>query len=161
LAHPKVNPAADNNEALRNACNFNQIEIVKLLLADTRVSPCDVDISQAIYANHTEMIRLLLTDSRVDPTRHENPFYKAIKYGHNNIVKMLFDDHRVNPNGQDCIRVKEYEIVKIGNVLLSVKNGDEETCQVVAVYDVKEAYLRWKYRIGGEKYNQARESLRN
>ena len=69
LADPMVNPAADNNAAIRYASQNGHTEVVKLLLNDKRGNPAaqnNFAIRLASERGHVDVVRLLLTDPRVD-----------------------------------------------------------------------------------------------
>eukprot|EP00981_Chlorochromonas_danica_P008738 scaffold2302_cov209-Ochromonas_danica.AAC.2 len=92
------------------ACSGGHVEIVKLLLSDSRV---DQDIVKADYrqttpfsaacsSGHWEVVKLLLADSRVDVNKVDqdgfSPFYNACLLGHMEVVKLLLADNRVDVN---------------------------------------------------------------
>ena len=63
-----LNPAADNNLALRNAVEGNNKKVVELLLKDKRVDPTDEDdcaMKTALRYGYTDIIMLLLKDDRI------------------------------------------------------------------------------------------------
>ena len=69
LNDKRVEPAADNNHAIRGASYYGYLEVVRLLLNDIRVDPAannNYAIRMASRNGHTEVVKLLLTDSRVD-----------------------------------------------------------------------------------------------
>jgi hypothetical protein len=66
LQDSRVDPSAEDNQALIAACEGRNVEVVKLLLGDPRVDPSDA-IRFAIADGHLEVVKLLLADSRVDP----------------------------------------------------------------------------------------------
>ncbi|MEK9201544.1 MAG: hypothetical protein AAB944_01080 [Patescibacteria group bacterium] len=62
-------PQSGNNRAIIWASYFGDIEIVRLLLTDSRVDPAannSAAIKNARYWGYTEIVSLLLADSRVD-----------------------------------------------------------------------------------------------
>ena len=63
MADPRVDPAANENEAIRWASRYGHTETVRLLLADPRVDPTTCN-NQTTYTEnrhgHTEVVRLLL-----------------------------------------------------------------------------------------------------
>ena len=70
----------NKQQLLYRACKYNHIDIVKLLLQDTRVDPSDRDnyaIRRTSEKGHVEVVKLLLQDPRVD---------------------LLLQDHRVKYN---------------------------------------------------------------
>ena len=70
LADPRVRlaPSADDNEAIRWASGNGHADVVRLLLADSRVDPNARDneaIRCASQYGHADVVRLLLADPRV------------------------------------------------------------------------------------------------
>ena len=110
LADKRVNPADDNNYAIRLASRDGHTEVVKLLLADPRVDPADYNneaIRWASTYDHVEIIKLLLADRRVDPTAENNMVIRsASAYGHTEVIKVLLADKRVNPAVNDNEAIK-------------------------------------------------------
>lgn len=55
-------------------------------------------LSWASNFGHAEVVRLLLADSRVDPAANENEAIRyASRYGHHEVVRLLLADSRVDP----------------------------------------------------------------
>ena len=75
------------------------LEVVKLLLADSRVDPAYDDnyaIGMSSENGHLEVVKLLLPDKRVDPTADDNYAIRlASENGHIEVVKLLSSDKRV------------------------------------------------------------------
>lgn len=66
-ADGRVDPAALNNEAIREACFGGHTEVVRLLLADPRVDPTadhNKAMRSAVEWSHTEVEDLLVADGR-------------------------------------------------------------------------------------------------
>ena len=86
-------PQAENNLAIRRAGRRNDISMVKLLLADSRVDPAAKDndaVIGAVHWGHIEVVRLLLTDSRVNPTaRYGEAIREATHWGWTDMIKLL------------------------------------------------------------------------
>jgi len=75
LSHNRVDPSANNNEAIRLASSNRNLKIVKLLLNDNRVDPCannNEAIQCACKNGHTKIVKALLGDNRVDPSSNDN-----------------------------------------------------------------------------------------
>lgn len=105
LIKEEGDPAADDNAAIYFAAYFGQIEVVKLLLGDSRVNPADENSTApiAIAAEHgfTEIVKFLLLDKRVDPSTDDNhAIWYAVKNGHTDVVKLLLADSRIDPNSE-------------------------------------------------------------
>ena len=65
---PHIDPSAHNNYAIRLASRFGHLEIVKILLQDSRVDPSAFNnyaIQWASENGHLEVVKFLLQDSRV------------------------------------------------------------------------------------------------
>jgi ankyrin repeat protein len=96
-----VDPAADNNYAIRWAAEKGRTVIVRLLLSDPRVNPGVEDnyaIAQAAERGHTEIVRLFLGDPRVDPAADDNYAIRwAAIHGQDEVVELLLGDSRVDP----------------------------------------------------------------
>ena len=98
LQDPRVNPAADHNQAMRWASLYGYTEIVRLLLKDKRVDPSEA-IRLASESGYIEIVKLLLKDKRVKPSTHDNyPIRAAIRNNHFEVVKLLLQDKRVDPS---------------------------------------------------------------
>jgi len=126
-------PSVDRNDPFFIACQYGQIEIVKLLLQDKRVNPASHDnsaIAEACREGNIEVINLLLKDSRVDPSGNSNYGIKrASRNGHVEVVKLLLKDSRVDPTAEDNFAIrtafdnKHWKIVELllldGRILYS------------------------------------------
>ncbi len=67
LADPRVNPSAEDNDAIKSASTNGHAEVVKLLLDDGRANPSANNNYAIIIAsryNHPEVVKLLLEDER-------------------------------------------------------------------------------------------------
>ncbi len=74
------------------------IKRVSSLLNNPDINPYDA-IGKAVENGHIEIVRLLLTDSRIDPsTNNCMTIQKAAKSGHIEIVKLLLADPRIKRN---------------------------------------------------------------
>src|SRR3972149_2705194 len=90
----------ENIQKLFNkACKHDHIEVVKLLLQDTRVDPSDQNNAAILLASgsgHIEVVKLLLQDTRVDPSDQNNLAFRwASQKGYVKIVELLLQDPRV------------------------------------------------------------------
>ena len=110
LEDKRVNPAANDNFAIRLASRNGYTEVVKVLLADLRVDPCFADnhaIRWASKNGHTEIFKLLLKDSRVDLQHEDNYAIRwASRNGHTEIVQLLLADSKVNPAAKNNWAIK-------------------------------------------------------
>lgn len=94
-------PVVDDNLPLREAAMNGHLQLVKILLQDSRVNPAARDnfaIRLASAKGHLPVVRLLLEDPRVDPSAVDNYSIRyASKNGHFGVVRRLLRDSRVNP----------------------------------------------------------------
>lgn len=158
LADLRVNPASRHNFPIRWASENGHAEVVKLLLANKRVNPADCEnyaLRKASKKGHTQIVRLLLKDDRVDPTEKN---FDAILWSIHfpKIHTLLLTDHRVNLKEKGSIKVGDYEYVYLDGTIVGVYEGDVSTLRVITTDGLKEAYIKHQYRIGGEKWAQAR-----
>jgi hypothetical protein len=75
MTDQRVNPAANDSDAIRWASSNGHHEVVRLLLSDQRVNPAAEDngaIKWASRYGRLEVVRLLLFDQRVNPAAEEN-----------------------------------------------------------------------------------------
>lgn len=110
LADPLVDPAAENNCALKWACEYNHADILKLLLNDPRVDPAadhNCAIITASSKGHADVVALLMDDPRINPAATDNyAFHSASANGNTDVVKLFLNDPRVNPASNDYYAVK-------------------------------------------------------
>ncbi|KAI9353917.1 ankyrin repeat-containing domain protein [Obelidium mucronatum] len=96
-----VDPAANDNLAIREASEQGHVEIVRLLLDTEKVNPAaqeNAPIRSSAEKGHAEVVRLLLTHCNVDPTAKESyALTMASSQGHADVVELLLSDNRVDP----------------------------------------------------------------
>jgi ankyrin repeat protein len=92
-------PTFDNNWAVYWASGRPNTEIVRLLLADSRVNPAtdkNRALENAIRQGPLETVKLLLVDSRVNPSANNNKALKiAAELGRVDVVIFLLADPKV------------------------------------------------------------------
>jgi ankyrin repeat protein len=118
-----VDPAHQNNNSIRVACMNEHIEVVKLLLNDTRVNPatCNNEVLRAASKyERVDMMKLLMSDTRVDPSDNRNETIRlASDRGHIKAVRLLLSNKRVDPSDKwnEAIRMASknghVEVVKL------------------------------------------------
>jgi hypothetical protein len=105
FADQRVDPAAENNWAIRNASANGHAGVVKLLFADQRVDPAadnNFAIRTASSNGYAGVVKLLLADQRVDPAADNNHAIRMASYqGHFSVVELLLADRRVDPSMGD------------------------------------------------------------
>jgi ankyrin repeat protein len=111
LQDTHVDPSADHNKAICNACENGHLAIVERLLQDPRVDPSDTEgiwtatnhaIRLACKNSHLAIVERLLQDPRVDPSDIGNICLRiASSNGHLDLVNLLLQDPRVDPCAGD------------------------------------------------------------
>ncbi|KAI8896614.1 hypothetical protein BC833DRAFT_629827 [Globomyces pollinis-pini] len=126
----KYNPPVYDD--FQDAIWQNKVDIVRVLLEDTRLNPNANDnwaITMASMTGLTEIVQKLLNDKRVDPSARDN--YAIIfgsEYGRTGIVHMLLQDERVDPSADDNYPVRiASKSGYIEIILLSDKRVDPTT----------------------------------
>jgi hypothetical protein len=67
MADPRADPGANNNIAISVAVTRGKYEIAQILLGDSRVTPKQSDLKEALRIEQTDTASLLLADERIDP----------------------------------------------------------------------------------------------
>jgi hypothetical protein len=102
LQDKRVDPAADNNYAIRLAAENGHLAVVERLLQDKRVDPAAGDnyaIRWAAWKGHLAVVERLLQDKRVDPAADDNHAIRvAAQNGHLAVVERLLQNNRVDPS---------------------------------------------------------------
>lgn len=97
LTHPKI----DTQRLLRWAIRNEYLDVVALTLP--RANPTEELFHVAIEKNNVELVRLLMADPRVDPnSRSKNALYHALRYCHHDLARLLLT--RIDPPWY-CLRV--------------------------------------------------------
>jgi len=103
-------PCAQENYAIKKACEFGHAIVVSLLLDDARVCPAASDNYAIIHAaknGHTDVVRQLLDCESVDPTTNSNmPLRFAAIYNHVDVVELLMLDSRTNAADMNNYAIK-------------------------------------------------------
>ncbi len=66
----RIDPSANNNQAIQIASEIGQTDIVKLLLQDSRVDPTSLHsyaMKEAFKNGHKDVVALLLQNPKIDP----------------------------------------------------------------------------------------------
>lgn len=104
-----INPGVSNNYPIRIASQNGHLDVVKLLLNDSRVNPQALDNSAIKLASeygHLEVVKILL-DREINPGAGNNyPIRLASQNGHYEIVKLLLLDVQVDPSAGDNYAIK-------------------------------------------------------
>jgi ankyrin repeat protein len=123
-----IDPSKDQNLSIQIASEFGHIEIVELLLQDTknRVDPSasnNYAIRYACANGHISVVDRLLQDERVDPSADRNHALQLTCHYMNrlDIVNLLLQDSRVDPfdeNNQAMCLASLYGDINVVNRLL-------------------------------------------
>lgn len=150
------------NTDIGAASYYGHLDKVKILLANPQVDPStnnNYAIRWASYKGYIEIVKLLAADRRVDPSSLNNwGIWWAFLNNHFKVVEFLFELININPinftNGQ-IIKIDDiYVLIDHGEIINWLSNGDCASADYA-----KEVYLKWLYRIGGEKWAYARNLL--
>lgn len=146
------------------SCSSYCIETMKQILSDPRVPINQGIFYQVCRSRHSDIIvKLLFEDKRINPEGKD--YFECLFYhvGYGGFLGYGFCGGEKYINNPDVvikltIDSKEY-------ICLFDKNP-KRFCVLYpqTAYEheqLEEAYLRWMYRIGGEKYLEACESLKN
>lgn len=119
LQDPRVDPAFDDHEAIRDAANHVDYKnMVALLLNDARVNPAGHNneaIRNAVRKGNMTIIRYILKDPRVDPSAFRNyAFWVTVLHNRLDIAQLLLRDPRVDPSDRNHDALKT--AVENGNV---------------------------------------------
>ena len=98
LSQPSIDPSANNNTAIEEACNNGgNLEIVHLLLADQRVNPADdacIAFDRACQGGNLDIVKLLLGDPRVEPSARNNAaIMLGFEYGQLDVLNYILTHH--------------------------------------------------------------------
>lgn len=94
----EINLIAGENSPLEIAINNADIEMVAVLLADSRIFPQPYHLEHAIEQGQIKIVTSLINHG-LNPHENNNmPINLAAKFGHSEIVQYLLQDPRVNPS---------------------------------------------------------------
>ncbi len=124
LKDSRVDPRTNDNKALKIAVRYDNASVVNLLLKDHRVNPITVNPIAIASANgSTNVIKILLADTRLDPSDDDNEAIElASQYGHTEVMELLLNDNRVDPSANHNFAIQiasRYGYVDIVKVLLN------------------------------------------
>jgi len=167
-----------DNFTIRMASYNGNVSLVKQLLENETVDPSDYNngaIRMASGQGHDGVVELLLADPRVDSTADNyRALCDAMISGEFKIVEMLFpqDKDFIQLNGlyKDTIFVKlvidSYTYycrfvcnTEVGCVHNNPNNPKYFECADDFSEWLEEEYVKWQYRIGGEKWAKAKNLL--
>jgi hypothetical protein len=98
IRYHSIDPAFNDNFAIKHVCFYGLAEILKLLLSDSRVDPTVDDnypFRIACQLGHVAIVKLLLEIASVDPCAdHNYAIISAFNSGSFEICSIIFRDHR-------------------------------------------------------------------
>ena len=131
-----VDPSADDNYLIRDLpAKGDYPELIKILLADSRVSP-DAKNNQALRTacvhGRIETVKLLLADLRVDPNAGTDPcIVSAAQSGHLAIVKLLLAHPKVDPTCNQCRPIRYAAVQNHKEVVLLLLTDPRITMKLI------------------------------
>jgi len=146
LQDDSVNPATEDNEAIRLASIYGYTEIVKLLLQDDRVNPADNNnaaIGAAASLGRIDTVKLLLEHPKVNPAGdHNYAIRHAAEYGRTDVVKLLLQDPRVNPADENNHAIKWAVTKNYPEIVMLLLKDPRVDWRVVRDYPLIKMLLR-------------------
>ena len=101
----QFNPNLNENWPIRFASGKGNLELVKLLLTDSRVDPSADNNTAIVIASgkgHLELVKFLLTYTGVDPSANDNMAIEmASDSGHLEVIKLLLTYPKVDPSSDN------------------------------------------------------------
>lgn len=102
LQDSDIDPAMDDNRAIRFCVKANNYPLTKLLLSDPRVDPSVRDnccLVTVVENNSIRIMEMLIKHPKIDPSFNNNcVFIHGVSHGNVSLVKELLLDKRVNPS---------------------------------------------------------------
>ncbi|ORY47373.1 hypothetical protein BCR33DRAFT_764394 [Rhizoclosmatium globosum] len=99
LLDKTFDPSCQGNRTLLWACERGDLDVVKVLLTDNRVTFLDEAFLAVCSSAHEDVLRLFLNDTRIDPSVQDNlGLVDAAKFGSVSTVRLLLADPRVDPS---------------------------------------------------------------
>ena len=142
LKNPRIDPAKDNQLAIRVASDLGHLEIVKMLLKDPRVDPSvmyQTALNNAAESGHLLVVRELLKDPRIDPSADDQAaLFSAAESGQILVVKELLKDPRIDPSADDQLAIRH---AAAGGHILVVKELLKDSIVDPSVNDQEP--IRW------------------
>ena len=165
----RVEPSAENNEAIRWVSGNGHLKVVKELLKDKRVDPSadnNYAIREASYNGHLEVVKELLKDPRVDWRKMSNKMKTSIlKEERNLLKKTLAQSHLSLEKSSPQVKIeRKNELVSKSTIpkslikrtvylapyqeLCSVLTGNIPPVKLIALADILnityDANISWK-----------------
>lgn len=122
LREPLIDPAFDDNYAIKKASEMGYTDIVRILLSDSRIDPED-SLILAIQNNHLGVVRQLLNDIRTNVKANDNQALMTAVYGYGIDYEIV----------RELIRSMEVDITARNNAAIRkfITDGDLRLVQLV------------------------------
>ena len=106
LKDGRADPMANNGEPVKRAALNGRVQVLAVLLSDSRVDPTIVNNGQLLVTSVREgqlaVVRLLLRDGRIDPNRDDGAaLITAIQDKETEIALTLLEDRRMDLSSDD------------------------------------------------------------
>lgn len=149
LGDERVDPAANGNAAIREACRYGNVATVRILLSDERVNPADNNnaaLRKACRYGNVATVRILLEDERVDPTANNNAaLRKACKYNNAEVVRLLLACAR----GNEIISTFDFSWIATSSTVAGIVLKDKR----LTTEQLRRAYKEQLNRVSVWMYN--------
>ena len=140
LEKGNVNPAANENAALRIASAIGNVPIVRILLDRPEVTLDDMGKKALIEATsngHTEVVRLMLNHPKFNPSVGvDQAAFLASSMNHADIVKLFIIDGRLNPSILHMYHAAQFGNVDLVRFLLGYPYFSQVAREVVIKADL-------------------------
>jgi ankyrin repeat protein len=113
-----IKTSAKHQRAIRLACEYGKVKIIKILLEQNETDPCtsnNMPITNACENGHLNIIKLLLTYKKVfDNTNFDHLLELATIKGHINIARYLLEfDNRLYYHNYAFVLACQYGHIEI------------------------------------------------
>ncbi len=156
-----TDPAVNQSDALRIACQAGQVDVVRYLLADGRCDPVIGDcMRNAVLFRHPGVLAELLRDGRADP---RDAFQTACSSGTVDSVRMLLADARVDPRANysnaldEAVRGNHPSVVQL---LLDDGRSDADLIFITYIYSITMQMAELLLRSGRVKTSFISDTVR-
>lgn len=148
LSQPSVNPAAADNEAIRNAAARGNVSTLRLLLRDARVDPAaaqNAALRAAVGRGSQECFELLMADERVDPSDMGNAALRsAISLSLSSMTERLLQDPRVVRSACDLGLLTMFDAALLGEARTALRSGAwARRWHALVAYEGASATMMW------------------
>jgi hypothetical protein len=156
LQNKRVDPAANNNCAIRMASQKGHFAVVNRLLQDKRVDPAatnDAAIKLASENGHASVVARLMKDKRVNLTVYDNASLRISAHKcHTDVAEVLLNDPRIDAAAIHRLSPAAFEITLPSNPGHEMLHLLSHTVQLP--FPVGSCIIKWKPLIRRHRYHQ-------